>query len=265
MLLLQRQQGFLRLKNCRPHPSLPSLRSPALSLRPPSPPCRARRELRDFKPDLIHVSSPGVMTLSARLWAFVLAVPLVMSYHTHMPKFLPKYGLSMFVPAFWALLRALHAGAQLTLATSDAIAAELAAQRVGGDGDPSRLQVWRKGVDADAFHPRFRDGAMRARLAGGDAAAAAAPGTLLLYVGRLGQEKNLTFLRDVLDRCPGTRLALVGDGPARPDLEAHFAGALGLGCALSFFVECGGEGGRASSMRGFGLRPAAGCPRALAA
>lgn len=46
-----------------------------------------------------------------------------------------------------------------------------------------------------------------------------------VYVGRLGHEKNLKFLKAVMERVPGLRLAFVGDGPARKDLEAHFAGA----------------------------------------
>jgi hypothetical protein len=52
------------------------------------------------------------------------------------------------------------------------------------------LQVWNKGVCSDTFHPRFACPDMRARLAGGDASA-----PLLLSVGRLSHEKNLTFLK----------------------------------------------------------------------
>ena len=147
------------------------------------------------------------------------------------------------------------------------------------------VEVWKKGVCADTFHPRFRSDAMRARLAGGPGAPADA--SLLLSVGRLGNEKNLKFLRvgatdaagfeagflsqldfslwhlsahslavhtsvavhssapsiaractliprpcppdlhtpqDVLERTPGARLAFVGDGPAREELKAYFAG-----------------------------------------
>ena len=45
---------------------------------------------------------------------------------------------------------------------------------------------------------------------------------LLVYVGRLGTEKRLEDLKPILDALPGTRLALVGDGPARADLEEVF-------------------------------------------
>lgn len=83
----------------------------------------------------------------------------------------------------------------------------------------SAPQVWKKGVDSDAFHPRFSNPEMRSRLTSGNTQDA-----VMVYVGRLGHEKNLKFLRDLLDRLPTMRLAFVGDGPARPDLEHHFTG-----------------------------------------
>ena len=46
---------------------------------------------------------------------------------------------------------------------------------------------------------------------------------LLLYVGRLSVEKNVAALRPLLAALPRARLALVGDGPSRGELEAAFA------------------------------------------
>jgi glycosyltransferase involved in cell wall biosynthesis len=47
---------------------------------------------------------------------------------------------------------------------------------------------------------------------------------LLLYVGRLSAEKQVEKLRDVVHAIPGARMAIVGDGPVRADLEKHFNG-----------------------------------------
>jgi len=44
-------------------------------------------------------------------------------------------------------------------------------------------------------------------------------------------EKNLKVLREVLEALPSAHLTFVGDGPHRPDLEAHFAG-----CRVTFTV-----------------------------
>jgi glycosyltransferase involved in cell wall biosynthesis len=83
----------------------------------------------------------------------------------------------------------------------------------------SRLAVWQRGVDTDMFHPRFRCREMRARMTSGNPDA-----PLLIHVGRLGAEKNLFVLKDMLAQLPGAHLAFVGDGPSRQDLERHFAG-----------------------------------------
>lgn len=37
-------------------------------------------------------------------------------------------------------------------------------------------------------------------------------------------EKNLKALKEILEQVPNSRLALVGDGPDRADLEKHFQG-----------------------------------------
>lgn len=87
------------------------------------------REVKEFKPDIIHVTSPGVMMLAARLYAWRMKLPLVQSYHTHLPSFAPKYGMAWLVPAIWFVLRFLHAAAHLTLTTSNAMRDELNANR----------------------------------------------------------------------------------------------------------------------------------------
>lgn len=40
-----------------------------------------------FKPDLIHVTSPGFLVFAAMFYARVMKIPLVMSYHTHLPNY----------------------------------------------------------------------------------------------------------------------------------------------------------------------------------
>ena len=59
---------------------------------------------------------------------------------------------------------------------------------------------------------------MRFRLSGGHV-----DSPLLCYVGRLGHEKRLMRLKIVLDNNPGSRLALIGTGPADAELREFFA------------------------------------------
>ncbi|MFM9047399.1 MAG: glycosyltransferase, partial [Cyanobium sp.] len=61
-------------------------------------------------------------------------------------------------------------------------------------------------------------------------------GNLLLYIGRLSAEKQIERIRPVLTALPQTRLALVGDGPYRPQLERLFEGT-----ATTFVGSLAGE------------------------
>ena len=88
---------------------------------------------------------------------------------------------------------------------------------LAGEG-VERLHLWPQGVDAGRFHPDKFSKDWRVRLTNGHPAE-----QLLLYVGRLGHEKDIGNLKVVLGEVPGVRLALVGDGPARRDLEQEFA------------------------------------------
>jgi glycosyltransferase involved in cell wall biosynthesis len=141
--------------------------------------------------------------------------PLVASYHTHLPKYLEHYGLGMLEPVLWELLKAAHNQAQLNLCTSTAMVAELSEKGI------QHTALWQRGVDTDLFRPELRSQAMRDRLLGGRSDT----GQLLLYIGRLSAEKQIERIRPVLDALPDARLALVGDGPYRQQLETLFAGS----------------------------------------
>lgn len=44
-----------------------------------------------FKPDLLHVTSPGFLVMPAVWYAKMKGIPLVLSYHTHLPVYAEKY------------------------------------------------------------------------------------------------------------------------------------------------------------------------------
>ncbi|KAE8735123.1 Sulfoquinovosyl transferase SQD2 [Hibiscus syriacus] len=60
-------------------------------------------EVLRFKPDIIHASSPGIMVFSALFIAKLLCVPIVMSYHTHVPVYIPRYTFSWHSSSFGTL------------------------------------------------------------------------------------------------------------------------------------------------------------------
>jgi len=56
--------------------------------------------------------------LGSILYAKLLAIPLVISYHTHVPEYIPKYTWRGFVRPMWSLIRFCSRAADLTLVTS---------------------------------------------------------------------------------------------------------------------------------------------------
>jgi glycosyltransferase involved in cell wall biosynthesis len=187
----------------------------------PRPAVRSR--LARFAPDVVHAVNPAVLAAGGMLYARSLGIPVVASFHTHLPRYLHHYGLGVFEQLAWDVLRSFHNQADVNLAISRPVAEEL--QRRG----LHRVELgWRGGVDTALFHPRRASLEVRARLTNGRP-----EDRLIVCVGRLGAEKGLELLGPLLDRLPGTRVAFIGDGPHRSLLEqqlasrsAHFAGYL---------------------------------------
>lgn len=173
-------------------------------------------EVARFKPEIIHASSPGIMVFGALAIAKMLSVPIVLSYHTHLPIYIPKYTYSWLVKPMWLIIKFLHGAADLTLVPSSAIRRDLEAARVS---TANKIRLWNKGVDSERFHPRYRNHEMRVKLSDGEPEK-----PLIIHVGRLGVEKNLGFIKRVMERLPGSRIAFVGDGPSRSELEKMFEG-----------------------------------------
>ncbi len=191
-------------------PALPLPLYPELKLALPRP--SVSEALEAFAPDLIHVVNPAVLGLGGIWLAKTRGIPLVASYHTHLPKYLEHYGMGMLEPLLWELLKAAHNQAQLNLCTSTAMVGELSAKGI------QHTALWQRGVDTELFRPALRSEAMRQRLHGRHDDT----GNLLLYIGRLSAEKQIERIRPVLEALPDTRLALVGDGPYRQQLERLF-------------------------------------------
>jgi glycosyltransferase involved in cell wall biosynthesis/predicted metal-dependent phosphoesterase TrpH len=164
------------------------------------------------QPRIVHVATPGPVGVCGLIAARLLRIPIVGSYHTELGPYTLHLTRDLLVAeAMDAWVDWFYRQCRLVLAPTHAVAEAL---RRRGHAD---VEVWGRGVDADAFAPRRRNGVLRDHLlSGGD--------TLLLSVGRISREKRLDVLLAAFARLcedePGARLAVVGDGPAREELEA---------------------------------------------
>jgi len=184
---------------------------PELKLALPRP--AIGQAIEEFQPDIIHVVNPAVLGLAGIFHAKSLNIPLVASYHTHLPQYLQHYGLGMLEGLLWEILKTGHNQAELNLCTSTAMVEELTNRGI------ERVDLWQRGVDTEFFHPDLKSAQMRSHLSQNHPES-----PLLLYVGRLSAEKEIERIKPILEAIPESRLALVGDGPHRQALEKHFAG-----------------------------------------
>ncbi|MDA3912875.1 glycosyltransferase family 1 protein [Oleiagrimonas sp.] len=173
---------------------------------------RLTRAWREDRPDALYVATEGPLGSSALRYAARLGIPATTGFHTRFDTYASHYGLGWLTPLVRSYLRRFHRRAVATLVPTDALARELRGLGV------EHARVLHRAVDTQWFHPGRRDQALRSQWG----AAPHAP--VMLYVGRIAEEKNLPLavraFYAMRKRCPELRYVWVGDGPARHAVES---------------------------------------------
>lgn len=186
----------------------------------PLPAGRCFRELVEWKPDIVHSQCEFSTFLMAKRIAARCGCPLVHTYHTVYEDFTHYFSHS-------AALGKKEAAAfsRGVLNKTDAVIAPTTKieEMLRRYGVRVPISVIPSGLDLSRFQQTGDKDALRRNLGiqSGE--------TVLLYVGRLAQEKNIDELLRLLksQNDPRIRLLLVGDGPYRAHLE-YKARELGL-------------------------------------
>ncbi|CAJ1923976.1 unnamed protein product [Cylindrotheca closterium] len=179
---------------------------------------KALRELLRMQPDLIHVTTPGPLLFPSILASRLLRnTTLVMSCHTHLTAYAKTYlppGINVVVDwILWRDTAIVHLFADVMLVTSPQIRDDFERHGI------ARVQVWQKGVDSEKFHPKFFSSEMRQRMTKDRS-----DKLLLVYIGRLAEEKRIVVLKGVLKKLPSATLCVIGAGPYGDSLREQFAG-----------------------------------------
>jgi glycosyltransferase involved in cell wall biosynthesis len=187
-----------------------------------------RRLLRVARPDVVHIHSPIILGNLALLLASARHIPVVATNH-YMPLNMsptlstdPVLGKSFRALAYGYLVTFYNRCDSVTAPTATAL--DLLKQH--GLRVPSRPIS--NGIDPRAFAPRPRDEALRRRLG------LPADRPLVLYIGRLAEEKRVHILLDALAQIEEpVHVAIGGTGPLREELEER-AETLGVAHRVSF-------------------------------
>ena len=185
-------------------------------------PQRVRRDIAQFAPNIVHISSPDVAAHRAVSWARAHDLPAVASVHTRFETYLTYYHLELFEPMLRAGLRRLYQRCDAILAPAESTAAVLRAQRMNDN-----IHIWSRGVDREQFNPGRRDMEWRRSLGIADNELAVA------FLGRLVLEKGLdvfaAVIKELSDRGVAHRALVIGEGPARATFEQQMPSGVFVG------------------------------------
>ena len=188
----------------------------------------AQRLVRSM--DVIHVHHPFLSGQLALRYAHSHGVPIVFTNHTrydlyahhYLPTFIPEAVSQTFLQTY---LPNFCQQCDLVVAPSPGLALVLRELGVAAD-----IKVIPNGIDLSPFQEAI-EARTRAELGLPEGQ------VLLMYLGRLGPEKNLAFLLrafgGVAAACSTAVLALVGDGPEMDNLRDQ-AEEAGLGARVVF-------------------------------
>jgi glycosyltransferase involved in cell wall biosynthesis len=182
-----------------------------------------REDLAAFAPNIVHISSPDIVSHRAVTWARKREIPILSSVHTRFETYPRYYGLGFTEPLIEAILRRLYRRCDALVAPSESMVEVLRKQRMNFD-----VSIWSRGVDRTVFGPEKRDAAWRRSLGFADS------DVVIAFLGRLVMEKGLDKFADTVrllrERGVPHKVLVIGEGPARK----WFADNLDHGCFIGF-------------------------------
>jgi glycosyltransferase involved in cell wall biosynthesis len=193
-------------------PSVAMPRYPDIRLAAPSYAAIAR-VVRWFQPHLVHSETEFVLGRLGQVAGVRAGLPLVSSYHTDFARYAAAYGMPWMRGPIARYIARFHRRSRRTYTPSHPAREDLLRT---GAGD---VEVWGRGVDVTAYHPRHRTEAWRARHHIGAR-------FTFVHVGRLAAEKRVGHIVEayaIAQRTlpqDSTRLVIAGAGPQEAALRA---------------------------------------------
>jgi glycosyltransferase involved in cell wall biosynthesis len=169
-------------------------------------------------------ATPGPMGLAALAIARILRLPISGTYHTQLPQYARRLTGDSFIEELtWRYVLWYYDMLDVIWVPSQDTRQELLSRGLRAD----KVRLYPRGVDIERFTPAKRNGDLETLFGIRERC-------VLLYVGRISQEKNLALLANVYAHLSAERtdlhLLVVGDGPYLPELRKRLHG-LAATCA----------------------------------
>ncbi len=159
------------------------------------------RELSEFNPDVIHISTPSLLGFFALNYANKNHIQVLTIYHTHFISYIKYYlGLVPFLikPAesiAKKLYRSFYNKCNTIYTPTMQMVTELKEMGIS----EKLLKVWQRGIDTQLFNPSKKDKAFMENITGNDK-------PCVLFVSRLVWEKNIETLFNIYDEAEAQQL-----------------------------------------------------------
>lgn len=184
--------------------------------------------LEDFKPQLLHFTSPTLMGKYAIKYAKRHNLPVTTTYHTHFYSYM-EYYFDFFKPlSRWMeklaikLSRSFYEAVNTTFVPSEPMKEFL----LGLDVEDKKIEYFRRGINTSHYGPSFRSEELRRKYNLGNS-------KVVLFVSRLVKEKELdTIIRTYRlfeERRSDVKFMITGDGPFKKYMEKRMPNALFTG------------------------------------
>lgn len=162
-----------------------------------------RERMAAFEPEAVHIATEGPIGIATRRICLEWKLPFTTSYHTKFPEYVSAR-FPVPVQVGYAYMKWFHKPSGRLMVATPTLRDELVKHGF------RNVSPWTRGVDTELFRPGLEP-----------IFPADWPRPIWLNVGRVAVEKNIEAFVE-LD-LPGTKV-VVGDGPAKADLEGRYPG-----------------------------------------
>jgi glycosyltransferase involved in cell wall biosynthesis len=160
-----------------------------------------RERMAAFEPEAVHIATEGPIGIATRRICLEWKLPFTTSYHTKFPEYVSAR-FPVPVQVGYAYMKWFHKPSGRLMVATPTLRDELVRHGF------RNVSPWTRGVDTELFRPD-REPIFPADW----------PRPIWLNVGRVAVEKNIEAFAE--PDLPGTKV-IVGDGPAKADLEARY-------------------------------------------
>ncbi len=173
------------------------------------------REIKDnldeFNPDIIFIVTPFAIGLMGLRYAKENGLPMVSNYSTDFPKYLRHYKLEILENALWTFFKWFHSYSYINLCPSTVTKLDMETHGI------QNVELWSRGIETGEFSPQKRSEELRKQYCSDNNE------KILLYVGRVAPEKELSVLMDsaklLNKKNLRFKLLVIGDGPSKQEFE----------------------------------------------